>query len=61
MYSLNRTLLLVSGTLSLLACSNPKVEQAPPPVEAKTAVTAQVADQAREMAAQPAVVPAPLP
>lgn len=61
MYSLNRTLLLVSGTLSLLACSNPKVEQAPPPAEAKTAATAQVADQAREMAAQPAVVPAPLP
>lgn len=61
MYSLNRTLLLVSGTLSLLACSNPKVEQVPPPAEAKNAATAQVADQAREMAAQPAVVPAPLP
>lgn len=65
MYSLNRTLLLISGALSLLACSNPKVEQTSPQAETKAALTGQVvnqvADQARELAPPPIPLPAASP
>ncbi|MFO1380786.1 MAG: VWA domain-containing protein [Chitinivorax sp.] len=61
MYSLNRTLLLISGALSLLACSNPKLEQTPPQAETKAVLTGQVADQARELAPPPIPMPAASP